>query len=128
VVVDPYASARYTYLDTKLKIRNGGPQVDANKSWVHPIVGIRTLWQLTPKWGVTALGEIGGFGISGASKLSWLAAGLIGYRFGLFRGDNARVLAGYRVLYQDYTDGNGRNRFKWDMTLHGPTLALAIDL
>jgi hypothetical protein len=126
VVVDPYAGARYTYLDTKLKIRHGGPQVDANKGWVDPVLGVRTLWELTPKWSVTALGDIGGFGISGASEFSWQAAGLVGYRFGLLGDDNARVLVGYRALYQDYKDGNGSDEFKWDMTLHGPVLGLAI--
>jgi hypothetical protein len=125
VVVDPYAGARFTYLDSKLEIRNGGPQGDANESWVDPVVGLRTIWQLSPKWSVTALGDIGGFGVG--SDFSWQAAGLVGYRFGLFGDDNARVLAGYRALYQDYKSGSGSNEFKWNMTLHGPTLALAID-
>jgi hypothetical protein len=126
VVVDPYAGARYTYLNTKIKIRGGGPQVDANKDWVDPVIGLRTLWQLTPKWSVTALGDIGGFGISGASDFSWQATGLVGYSFGLLGDDNAKVLAGYRALSQDYQSGSGRNEFKWDMTLHGPVLGLAI--
>jgi hypothetical protein len=126
VVVDPYAGARLTYLDTKLKIRHGGPQVDADQSWVDPVIGVRTLWPLTEKFSVTALGDIGGFGISGASEFSWQAAGLVGYRFSLLGEDNAKVLAGYRALYQDYKDGDGRNEFKWDMTLHGPVLGLAI--
>jgi len=125
VAVEPYAGARYTYLNTKLKIRNGGPQVDANKSWVDPIVGVRTIWQLTPKWNVTTFGDIGGFGLG--SDLTWQAAGLVGYRFGLFGDDNARFLAGYRALYQNYKSGSGSNEFKWDMTLHGPTLGVAID-
>jgi hypothetical protein len=125
VVVDPYAGARYTYVNTKLKIRDGGPQVDGNKNWVDPIVGIRTIWQLTPKWSVTAFGDIGGFGLG--SDSTWQAAGLVGYRFGLFGDDNARFLAGYRALYQKYKSGSGSNEFKWDMTLSGPTLGLAID-
>ena len=49
------------------------------------------------------------------------------YSFGLFGTDNANVLADYRALSQDYKDGNGRNEFKWDMTLHGPVLGLAIN-
>jgi len=73
---------------------------------------------------VTALGDIGGFGAG--SEFTWQAAGMVGYRFGLFGDDNARVLAGYRALYQDYKSGSGSNEFKWDMTLHGPVLALAI--
>jgi hypothetical protein len=42
---------------------------------------------------------------------------LIGYRFGLFGEDNARIVGGYRAMYQDYTDGCGDNKFKWDVTL-----------
>ena len=39
VVVDPYAVARYTYLNAKLEIRDGGRRVDADKSRVDPVVG-----------------------------------------------------------------------------------------
>ncbi|MEZ5864584.1 MAG: hypothetical protein R3D25_11170 [Geminicoccaceae bacterium] len=124
VVVDPYAGIRYTYLDTTLRVRNGGPQASQDKDWVDPIVGVRTIWQIGPNWSVTALGDIGGFGAG--SDFTWQAAGMVGYRFGLFGDDNARLLAGYRALYQDYSSGNGNNEFKWDMTLHGPIVGLAI--
>ena len=75
VVVDPYAGARVTYLDTKLKIRHGGPQVDANQSWVDPVIGVRTLWPLTEKFSVIALGDIGGFGISGGLQFHLAGGG-----------------------------------------------------
>jgi hypothetical protein len=52
---------------------------------------------------------------------------LLGYRFGLFGEDNARVVGGYRAMYQDYTDGSGDNKFEWDVTLHGPILGLSIE-
>lgn len=125
VVVDPYGGARYTYLNAELKLRDGGPQVEQDKQWVDPVVGLRTIWLLGPTWSVTVLGDIGGFGVG--SDFSWQAAGMLGYRFGLFGDDNARVLAGYRALYQDYKTGSGDNEFKWDVTVHGPMLALAID-
>lgn len=51
----------------------------------------------------------------------------MGYRIGLFGDDNARIQAGYRALYQDYSSGSGNTKLKWDMTLHEPTLALAAD-
>ncbi len=124
VVVDPYAGVRYTYADVKLKVRNGGPQGSDDQDWVDPIVGVRTIWQIGPKWSVTALGDIGGFGVG--SDFTWQAAGMVGYSFDLFGDDNARVLAGYRALYQDYKSGSGDNEFEWDMTLHGPVLGLAI--
>jgi hypothetical protein len=52
---------------------------------------------------------------------------LIGYRFDLFGKANAMVFAGYRALYQDYTDGSGDDKFKWDVTLDGPIQDLRID-
>jgi hypothetical protein len=37
---------------------------------------------------------------------------------------NVGFVAGYRVLDQDYEDGTGLNRFKWDMRMSGPGLGL----
>jgi len=52
---------------------------------------------------------------------------LIGYRLHLFSKEkNAAVFAGYRALQQDYTDGSGDDKFKWDVTLDGPILGLRI--
>ena len=45
-------------------------------------------------------------------------------RFGLLGSDNADLFFGYRVLKQKYEDGDGRNRFDWDMTIHGPVAGL----
>ena len=36
----------------------------------------------------------------------------------------ASIIAGYRVLDQDYEDGTGLSRFKYDMRLAGPVLGL----
>ena len=63
-------------------------------------------------------GDVGG--ISTSDQYSAEAFGLVGYRFGLFGESNANLLAGYRVLKQKYEDGDGRNEFEWDMTIHGP--------
>jgi len=56
-----------------------------------------------------------------------MATGPVTYRFGLFGDDNAKFGAGYRALYQDYSDGSGANKFEWDVTLHGPVFALGIE-
>ncbi len=90
------------------------------------LIGLSTLWDLSERWALQLRGDIGG--IAFGSDFAWDAFGLIGYQFSLFGEDNARVLAGYRALSQDYTDGSGRNKFKWDVTLHGPILGLAIGL
>ena len=124
LILDTYAGVRYTYLDVDLDVSPGGSFGD-DQQWVDPIVGLRTLWQLTPKWGVTALGDIGGFGVG--SDFQWMATGLVTYRFGLLGDDNARFGAGYRAIHQDYSDGSGANKFEWDVTLHGPVFALGIE-
>jgi hypothetical protein len=128
VTVDTYFGARYTYLDLKLKFkgdfRDRFNNVDQDKSWVEPLLGARTIWDLSERWTVTAAGDIAG--VAFGSDFAWDAFGLIGYRFGLFGENNAKALAGYRALSQDYTDGSGRDKFKWDVTLHGPILGLDI--
>ncbi len=58
LIVDLYAGVRYTYLDVDLDI-SGGPNLGNDQDWVEPIVGLRTLWELSPRWGVTAAGDIG---------------------------------------------------------------------
>ena len=69
-------------------------------------------------------GDVGG--ISTNSQHSAQGVGLIGYRFGLFGQDDANLVAGYRALHQKYEDGDGRHRFDWDVTLHGPLAGLTI--
>ena len=124
VTVDAFAGARYTYLELKLDIK-GFPNFDGDQDWVDPMTGIRTLWDLTRRWSMTLEGSVGGFGVG--SDFAWHAFGLLGYRFGLFGEDNARVAGGYRAMYQDYTNGSGDDKFEWDVTLHGPILGLIIE-
>jgi hypothetical protein len=123
VTIDPYVGGRYTYLDVQVNLKPG-PSASGDQDWIDPVIGARTIWDLSEHWNITLFGDIGGFGVG--SDFTWQAAGLVGYRFGLFGNDDARVLAGYRALYQDYKDGSGANKFEWDMTLYGPILALAV--
>jgi hypothetical protein len=132
VTVDPYAGARYTYLDTqldgKLDLPNFGISAqrtaEGDKQWLDPIVGVRTIWTLGERWSLVLAGDVGG--ISTSDQYSAEAFGLVGYRFGLFGENNANLLAGYRVLKQKFEDGDGRNAFEWDMTIHGPIVGLKI--
>jgi hypothetical protein len=125
LVTDIYAGGRYTYLEVNLKIDVLGFEDDGNEDWIDPIIGIRTLWDLSRKWALSIGGDIGGFGVG--SNFSWMATGLVGYGFSFFGQDNAKVFAGYRALYQDYSDGSGADKFKWDVTLHGPIVGFNIN-
>jgi hypothetical protein len=132
VTVDPYAGIRYTYLDIELTGRLDLPDLGVNarrtssadKHWVDPIVGLRTAWTLGERFSLILAGDVGG--ISANSQYSAQAVGLIGYRFGLFGQDNANLVVGYRALHQKYEDGDGRSKFDWDVTMHGPIAGLTI--
>lgn len=132
VTVDPYLGARYTYLDMELKGKLDLPDlgIDAHRTasqsehWVDPMIGVRTAWDLGECWSLALAGDVGG--ISTSDQYSAEAYGTVGYHFSLFGADNATVLAGYRVLKQKYETGNGRDRFDWDMTIHGPIAGLRL--
>ena len=126
LVVDTYAGARYTYLSTELKFRQLGRQTSGDLDWVDPIIGLRTLWEITPSWNLNVFGDIGGFGVSGDADFSWQAAALVGYRFDLLGKDDANFVMGYRALQQKYRDGDGSSELEWDVTLHGPVMGLSI--
>ena len=51
------------------------------------------------------------------SDITWDWVAGIGYGFELF-GRPSFFRAGYRMLYQDYKDGN----FEWDVTYKGPVV------
>jgi hypothetical protein len=124
VTVDILAGARYTYLDVSLRIEDF-PNQKKDKQWVDPIIGARTLFDLSERWTISLQGNIGGFGVG--SDFTWGAFGLLGYRFPLFsKENNARVVAGYRAFSQDYTDGKGDNKFQWDEIMYGPVVGLIV--
>jgi hypothetical protein len=130
VTADLYTGGRHTDLDVDLKLKAGVDDRDRNrkkgndKNWLDPIVGLRTLWQLPPRWTVSISGDLGGFGVG--SDFQWQATGLIGYNVKLADTYDSQVYAGYRGLYQDYRDGNGDDKFEWDMTWHGPFLGWTV--
>ena len=132
VTLDPYAGARYTFLRAELMGKLDLPDlgIDARRTaqqdedWVDPIAGLRTIWNLGERWSLVAAGDVGG--ISTSDQYSAEAWGLVGYHFGLFGRTSADLFGGYRVLKQKYEKGNGRDRFDWDMTIHGPIAGLKV--
>ncbi len=131
LVMDMYAGGRYAYigldLNGNIPLPDPLPPLKVNETghedWVDPIIGARTLWLLSPKWTISATGDIGGFGIG--SDFAWQATGAVGYNFRFIGDDNARIYFGYRAMGWDYKKGSGSNKFEWDVTVHGPLLALS---
>jgi hypothetical protein len=125
VTVDTTLGLRYTYLGVDLDFKNVPvSDVHGNEYWFEPVLGVRTLWDLSQRWRLSLAGNIGGMAFG--SDFAWGAFGLIGYGFGLFGDDNATVFGGYQALSQDYDDGHGNDKFEWDVTLHGPVIGLSI--
>jgi hypothetical protein len=77
----------------------GGIDDDFEQSadWIDPVVGVRLRADLTPKIGLTLLGDVGGFGIGSASTFTWQAMGMVNYRLG----ERWTMHAGYRALSID---------------------------
>ncbi|MFO1036262.1 MAG: hypothetical protein U1E45_05395 [Geminicoccaceae bacterium] len=137
---DVYGGARYTYLNTQVQARLNasveGPfgqrerqnqrqaTQSADKHWVDPIIGLRSIWNLGGRFSAVVAGDIGG--ISTSDQYSWEAWGLVGYRFSIFSEGDSNFLIGYRALHQKYQDGSGNRRFDWDVTMHGPITGLKI--
>ena len=100
-------------MDNKINF-TPGPTVEGDESWVDPFVGLRTFIDLSEKASFSLRGDIGGFGIGSDIALNGQA--LFAYRLRNW----IALHAGYRVLYQDFSDGSGASEFAWDVTMHGP--------
>jgi opacity protein-like surface antigen len=116
---DTYAGARVNWMETDVQVRGkvlGFVDFDesADKTWVDPIIGFRVHHDLSDKWFIRGLADIGGFGIS--SDITWQAMASLGYRLT----DNASVGLGYRGLGTDYTSGTTT----YDVISHGLLLGL----
>lgn len=119
-----YGGVRYTELDLDVEVVGGGPLGETlsrsgSESWADPVIGLRYAAPLGNRWQLVAKGDIGGFGV--ASDFTWQATAFAAYSFN----DNAMLLLGYRHIDVDYEDGNGRDRFVWDVATSGPAAAFA---
>ncbi len=118
--IDGLGGLRYSSMEVDLDLPGPLPDVDQRKDWVDPYLGLRWRWRFAEKWGSRLRGDIGGFGIG--SDLTWNLAGLVDFK----PWEHVGLFGGYRALYQDYSTGNGSNKFEFDATMHGPVLGLDI--
>lgn len=115
--LDAYGGARVNWMETDVDIKfTGGKSLSesADKTWVDPIIGVRVHHDLTDKFFIRALADIGGFGVS--SDITWQAMASLGYRVT----DKASVGLGYRAIGTDYTSGSTT----YDVISHGLLLGL----
>ncbi|MFC7395578.1 hypothetical protein ACFQU1_00030 [Chelatococcus sp. GCM10030263] len=94
---------------------------DQTKDWLDPIVGLALQYRINERWFVNALADIGGFGVG--SQLTSQGFLAVGYKWT----ESISTAVGYRVLYTDYEDsGNRTGTFRYDTTMHGPFVSVAV--
>ena len=106
-----FLGARYYGVDSAVT-GPMGRDLQADKSWVDPIVGFGWRPRLSERWSFGAAVDVGGFGIG--SNLTWKARAVIDWRVGRF----IALGAAYQALdydYEDTTDG-----FAYDLLQQGP--------
>lgn len=118
--LSPTIGFRYMYLDASLDVTPAGTPLTfsdgGTQQWIDPTVGLYGHYDITDKWFVNALGDIGGFGVG--SKLTWQAFGAVGYNWT----KTFSTSIGYRAIYEDYENGG----FVYDMTQQGVFAGLGI--
>ena len=126
---EPYGGLRYGYLRQKIDLNitipgvgSTGTTLGGSEDWVEPFVGGRILWDLNDKIAINLRGDVGGFGIGSASKLTWNLVTGIDYKLS----ENMSFQAGYRILDIDYSRGSGSNEFAHDAKTEGPIIGLTI--
>jgi hypothetical protein len=115
--VDVVGGIRFWRLKTELQFETGllpGIGLEASRSWVDGIAGLRARTYLSSKWWVSGYGDLG----AGGSQLTYQIVGNAGVdiheRFALD--------FGYRYLSVDYD----KDTFLFDTAIHGPLFGFII--
>ncbi len=122
VAFDLLGGFRYTYYDVDLSVSLGGPGVSIADTldWWDLTLGARLRGQTVNGWNWALRGDIAGADFE--SDLSVQAIASFGRDFRLGRFD-ASWIAGYRLLYQDWSEGTDAV----DLLTHGPLVGLKIN-
>lgn len=117
VRIEPLAGVRVHHLELEIDTSASGA-FSGNQTWADAFAGVRGRVELSDRVALFARADVG----VGGSDLTWNA--LAGVQFGVT--DGIALIAGYRALDIDYSDGHGADRFRYDVTLHGPFLAATL--
>jgi hypothetical protein len=113
----PLAGVRVIYLSLELD-PSGPAEFSGEKYWGDAFVGFRTSVSFTESFSIFARADIG----AGGSSFTWNALAGVEFRFNTW----GSLLAGYRGLDIDYSEGSGADEFAYDMLMHGPFVGLEV--
>jgi hypothetical protein len=117
------AGARYNNLSGSVSLT--GPLGTQRASsgtvdWWDPIVGGIVRVPISRKFSVNVHGDIGGFDVG--SDLTWQAFPYLNWQISR----RCSVQAGYRWIFNDYSQGSGRSKFRYDVLAQGPQLGITL--
>ena len=92
--------------------------------WADPFVGARVRYAVAPGHELFVRGDVGGLGVG--SDFSWQAVAGYAWDFAVWNGVTFSGVLGYKALYVDYTHGEGRHLYEFDMLQHGPVLGVSM--
>ncbi|MFQ0812842.1 hypothetical protein AVM02_11295 [Brucella anthropi] len=119
--IEPTIGVRWTQLKAGLET---GPFNERRKTdWTDPFIGTRVFYDINDRWNIFAEADIGGFGAG--TKLSANGQIYLGYRTLVFDVPTT-FRVGYRALYQNYKDSDTVEKFKYDVTQHGPVIGFSV--
>jgi len=116
--VDVLAGVRVWSVEASLKTTTGvlpGFDVSQRKTWAAPVIGVRGVANITPRFFLAGKFDIGGAGIG--ADLTTQLYGAAGYKFT----KHFALLGGYRWLQVDYDDESG---FLFDTVMSGPMFGM----
>ena len=119
--MDVQAGARLISLGLDLELTPGllrGRSRNFSRTWIDPVVGLRTRTRLNDWLFIPVRGDIGGFGAN--SELTWEAFAGVGLQISRW----AAFIAGYRTIGYNYNQAN----FEYNVNTHGPLLGFEISL
>ena len=121
--LSPYADVTFgmRWNIMQLKIGFQGPlgtEVEKDKQWVDPIVGLNLRTRSEGRWHAGLYSEVGGFGLG--SDFAWQIFPTVGFDVT----EHAAIDLGYRWLDIDYESGEDLQRFKYDVLTQGPVLGI----
>lgn len=120
VTVEPFVGARWLIDDFPIKIDPPDRKVKLGITFITPVIGLNTLWDLTERWHLRIEGDYGGFDVDNVEQ-TYNAMGIVGYRFKI-RGVSSHVFAGYRYLHVHY-----KKEADIKVTVRGPLVGIGFE-
>ncbi len=112
--LDLLAGLRWWDISTEIEVAGGAVSASPSVSFVDPIVALRVLAPLSPRWSALVYADVGGFGVG--SESTYQVVGTLNYAVS----ERTTLSGGFRTLSVDYRDGGT----VVDATLSGPLVGV----